>query len=346
MNSLRRYWSGSTGLNLNLGLLFLILGASCAKQPEEVYLRGETMGTYYTLQFWSEEHVSIQKIDGYVQKLLDQFANELSNWREDSWINRFNKAGVGEVIPVPDFAFQVVSLSLDLAERSNGLLDPTAGPLIELWGFGTDRKQVVPSQRSIEQVLSRVGFDKLKLNPIDRTLQKTVTGVQLNCSAVAKGFAVDLIAERLAAHGIENYLINIGGEVKAHGTHLDGQPWKVGIRQPVFQGRDGKMVRSIELDNQALATSGHSQRSFELNGNRYSHILNPKTGHPVPLVTASATVVAPTCALADGLATLALIVDESAMQELILDYEKVEIFYTPWSTERLARRSSPTSSDT
>ncbi|MDG2171101.1 MAG: FAD:protein FMN transferase [Opitutales bacterium] len=297
------------------------------------------MGTYYTLQYWSEERVSAHEIDGDVQALLDQFENELSNWREDSWVNQFNHAGAGEVIPMPDVAFQVVSLSLDLAEKSDGLLDPTAGPLIELWGFGTDRNVEIPSQSSIDQISSQVGYDKLKLDPVERTLQKSVTGVQLNCSAVAKGFAVDLIAERLAANGIENHLINIGGEVKAEGTHLDSEPWKVGIRQPVFQGRVGKTLRSIELHNQALATSGHSQRSFEKDGKRYSHILNPKTGHPVPLVTASATVMAPTCALADGLATLALILNETQMTELTESFRNIEVHRTSWAIDDFARRN-------
>lgn len=302
-----------------------------------MYLRGETMGTYYTIQYWCDQRDGNQEIDGEVHALLDQFANELSNWREDSWINRFNEAEAGEVVPVPEYAFEVISLSLELAEKSDGLLDPTSGPLIELWGFGTERSRVVPSQDSIEQALLRIGYRNLALDPKHRSLTKTVDGIQLNCSAVAKGFAVDLVAKKLEAEGISNFLINIGGEVRAQGTHLDGQPWKAGIRQPVFQGREGKTLRSIELHNQALATSGHSQRSFEMDGRRYSHILNPKTGQPVPVSTASATVIAPTCALADGLATLALILGEPQMQELVSGNEDILVFQTTWAEESLAQ---------
>lgn len=295
------------------------------------------MGTYYTVQLWSDEDFRIQEIDTEIAGLLDQFEYELSNWREGSWINHFNAAQRGVAIAVPGYAFQVVSLCLELAERSDGLLDPTAGPLIELWGFGTERSQRVPSKELMDQTLSRIGYDKLKLDPQNRTLTKTVDGVQLNCSAVAKGYAVDMVAECLTARGITDFLVNIGGEVRAKGTRLDGRPWKVGVRQPVFQGRDGKIVRSVELSNRALATSGHSQRSFEIDGRRHSHILNPKTGRPVPVNIAGATVLAPTCALADGLATLALITGEAEMQALTDQFEDVKIYRTSWATDDLAK---------
>ena len=304
------------------------------------------MGTFYTVQFLNDGSQSTHDLDTEIEALLGEFGNQLSNWNENSWINQFNEARVGEPLLVPDHALEVIKRSLALAEKSEGILDPTIGPLIELWGFGTVSHQEVPSQEDIDQTLLRVGYQNLQFDPIGRTLEKTIPGLELNCSAIAKGYAVDLVAEMLHTNGIENYLINMGGEVRAHGLRLDGQPWKVGLRQPVFQGRESKTVRSIELHNQALATSGHAHRSFEINGKRYSHILNPRTGQPVPVSTASATVIAPTCALADGLATLALILDEAQMQELTKQFEDVEVFYTQWSTERLARRSSPTSPDT
>jgi thiamine biosynthesis lipoprotein len=270
-----------------------------------VYIKGDTMGTFYTVRFWSDCGISTQKLTTGFDKLLDDFESELSNWRLDSWVNQFNSAPAGESVPVPNLAFEVISLCIDLAKSSDGMLDPTISPLIELW------------------------------DPVNRTLLKTVGGLQVNFSAVAKGFAVDLLAERLMDEGVENFLINIGGEVRAQGLDLDHTPWRVGINQPLQSGRNVRSKQSIELHNHSLATSGHSQRTFFYEGKRYSHILNPKTGQPVSTEIAAATVVATSCALADGLATLALILNETEMDELLESYDSVKVFRTKWVAENI-----------
>lgn len=336
MNSSRKSWFGSNGLKVLAGLGLALLVASCTSRPQDVYIKGDTMGTFYTVRFWSDRGISTQKLTTGFDKLLDDFESELSNWRLDSWVNQFNSAPAGESVPVPNLAFEVISLCIDLAKSSDGMLDPTISPLIELWGFGTDKKRAIPDSEVIAEQLDLVGIQKLQLDPVNRTLLKTVGGLQVNFSAVAKGFAVDLLAERLMDEGVENFLINIGGEVRAQGLDLDHTPWRVGINQPLQSGRNVRSKQSIELHNHSLATSGHSQRTFFYEGKRYSHILNPKTGQPVPTEIAAATVVATSCALADGLATLALILNETEMDELLESYDSVEVFRTKWVVENIA----------
>lgn len=294
------------------------------------------MGTFYTVQFWAERNVCNQKINTEIQRVLNEFEDELSNWRPNSWINQFNAAPVDTPVPVPIHAFSVLDLSLELAERSDGFLDPTLSPLIDLWGFGATGKQPIPSRQVVDETLKRVGYHNLIFDRDNKTLTKKNSGLELNCSAVAKGNVVDLIGQSFRKMDIENYLINIGGEVSAYGTRRDGSIWRAGLLKPSVDGRIKKSVESLALSNCALATSGHTHRTFIRNGKRYTHILNPKTGYPVSTTIASVTVVAPNCALADGLATLALMLDENQMKPILQSYEGVKVIRMHWVEESVA----------
>ncbi|MCB1123179.1 MAG: FAD:protein FMN transferase [Verrucomicrobiae bacterium] len=335
MISLKKFWCASRGLSRPLICFFGFWASACHPGPREDYIKGDTMGTFYAIHFMDEKVVRAKLLTTKVEALLRAFENELSNWQPNSWINRFNALPAGESIAVPDHAFEVLTLCLDFADKSEGMLDPTVSPLIELWGFGTRRQQRIPEDHEIREQLSRVGYEKLSLDVEKPLISKTVSGLQLNCSAVAKGYAVDLVANLLAGEGIENFLINIGGEVRAAGTRPDGSPWKVAVHGPSANGRDGDTYQTVSLTDRSMATSGHSQRSFIMDGRRYTHILNPKTGYPVSADIASASVLAPSCALADGLATLALILDEEQMDALLGHFEGVEVFRTAWSEDYL-----------
>lgn len=320
----------SKGIGAAIALVALLLTSSCAPDPHLQYIKGDTMGTYYTVQYWSSNRIESDLLEGDIDSLLDEFESQLSNWRPDSWINRFNRSPAERPIEAPEHAFETLEICLDLAERTQGALDPTLSPLIELWGFGIEKGQSIPSDDSIEETLQIIGYQQLELDRDQRSLSKKISEIELNCSAVAKGYAVDLIAKRLHDEGIENYLINIGGEVSAKGSKLNGSPWTVAISQPQANGRDTLTARTIELRDRSLATSGHSQRAFVIDEQRYSHILDPRTGRPVLSEFASATVIAPSCALADGLATLALILDPSEMRSLLEEFPQTEIIYLPW----------------
>ncbi len=327
---MKKFWCESKGFNLLLGFSFFFLVVACGPRPEAGYLKGDAMGTFYTIEFRSEEKVPVRNLRKEIEDLLDAFEQQLSNWRKDSWVNLFNAAPADEVIPVPDYAFEVLNLCLELFERSGGMLDPTLSPLIELWGFGTKPGTTVPEQAAIDESLKEVGFDKLVFSSERRSIMKRQADLQINCSAVAKGYAVDLISELLRNRGIDNFIINLGGEIAARGSHKDGVPWTVGVIRPDSKGREKDLAMVLELKDRSLATSGHSQKTFISGGQRYSHILNAKTGRPVKADIASATVLASSCALADGLATLALILDEDRMAELLKFYDGVDVFRTEW----------------
>ena len=335
---------GRYQLGLYVLLLFSILLSSCTQSPNTGHLKGDTMGTFYTVQYWSKKAIEPQRLDTAVKEILNEFEGQLSNWRPDSWVSRFNAAPANTPIPLPEHAFNVVSLSLELAERTQGAFDPTLSPVIQLWGFGTERSERIPEDSSIQAALQKVGYHKLVLYAANSTLLKTDPNLQLNCSAVAKGYAVDLVAQELKERGIAGMLINIGGEVYAAGTKSDGSSWTVGVQENLPNGQTFRSNRNFPLHDQALATSGHSQRVFFRNGRRYSHILDAKTGHPVEAPVASASVVAPSCALADGLATIALIIDSDSMKQLVSLYDGIEYFYTPWSASHSDTRSHPISS--
>jgi len=307
--------------------------SSCTRVPTTGYLKGDTMGTFYTIQYWSAKALEPHKLDTAIKNVLNEFEDQLSNWRPDSWVNRFNAAPAHKPIPVPEHAFNVIKLSLELAERTNGAFDPTLSPLIQLWGFGTERSERIPEEQAIQAALQKVGYQKLVLDTNNSTLLKTDPHAQLNCSAIAKGYAVDLVTRELLRRGVQGALVNIGGEVYAAGSKIDGFPWNVGIQEDLPSGQNLKSSRAIPLHYQALATSGHSQRAFLVNGQRYSHILDARTGRPVAANIASASIIAPNCALADGLATIALIIDSDAMTQLASQYDGIEYFYTPWDKQ-------------
>ena len=322
-----------------LALCGLVAGASalagCAQRPVARTFGGDALGTFYSVQYKSARQVDEQRLHAEVAGVLEDFESELSNWRTNSWISSFNAAPAGVAVPVPEHAFAVLRLCLELAEHSGGRFDPTIGPLVELWGFGTQRHDSIPNAAEIERALQRVGWSKLALDHEHRTLTKTQDGVQLNCSAVAKGYAVDLVATRLRTLGIENHLVNIGGEIAARGSKPGGAPWMVAVPQPSAAGGLAPVDRVLSLTNRCVATSGHSQRYLESEGQRFTHILDATTGRPVPAGAGSVTVLAPTCALADGLATLALILDEEEMSALLAGhYPEVELFRTVMGTTR------------
>ncbi|MGY8695832.1 MAG: FAD:protein FMN transferase [Verrucomicrobiia bacterium] len=320
------------------GLVFLLFLVFCSRPQSSDYIKGNTMGTSYTLHYWGTSNKSAQSLTTEIKILLDQFENQLSNWRPDSWINKFNQTPTGETISVPIYAYEVLELCLELAKRSDGAFDPTISPLIELWGFGTRRDEIVPDKSAIQAAMQMTGYKKLLLDRENQTILKTQDGIQLNCSAVAKGYAVDLVARFLQENGIQNFLINIGGEVTAKGTKIDGSVWQVGIAKPRPDGRQGKPEQTISLENRSLATSGHSQRAFVIDEKRTSHILDARTGYPVSTNIASITVLAPNCALADGLATIALILSKEELHEILKDYPQVEVLKSNWNVSPKMKR--------
>lgn len=236
-----------------------------------------------------------------VDEELEAVNREMSTYIPDSELMRFNRGPVGEAVPVSQHLAEVVELSLDISQRSKGAFDITVGPLVNLWGFGPKPEpEATPSDTEIAALLETVGSDALRLerNP-DRLTRKRP--VELDLSAIAKGHGVDRVARLLEERGIDNYLVEIGGELRTLGVNPKGAKWRIGIEKPVATGNVVQVP--VEISGFAMATSGDYRNYYERDGVRYAHSIDPRDGRPLQHRLASVTVIADTCAEADGLAT-------------------------------------------
>lgn len=281
----------------------LMLLALCACSPSEPdtqevsVLRGETMGTTWEVKIVGEVPASLHK---KVEEGLLQINAEMSTYIEGSQIRVFNAAGSNDVVRVGTHFQKVLAAALDWSERTGGAFDPTLDPLINAWGFGyADVPLQEPSALELQHALARCGAYWIHLE--GDGIRKGHEGVELNLGAVAKGYAVDWIAEQIAEQGVENYYVEIGGEVRCGGERAGGGPWRIGIEMPMA-GAQG-VFRAVEIENMALATSG-DYRNFRKVGDQWvAHILDPRTGKPVKHRVASVTVYAEACMDADAVAT-------------------------------------------
>lgn len=317
-----------TAINPPLAALCALILAGCAPQGQTgtggtahtSVLQGRTMGTAYTVKYLGRPGLPPpQEIQRQLDGLLEEVNRQMSTYRPDSEISRFNQMrDTGRPLPVSaDFA-AVTAEALRLNRLTGGALDVTVGPLVNLWGFGPDgRKAAPPSPAEIEQAAQMVGTDKISLvrNGRTNTLAKNHPNAYLDLSSIAKGFGVDKLALHLEGMGINNYLVEIGGELRALGHNAQGQPWRVGIEQPnLLQGGGTQTV--VPLSHCALATSG-DYRNFrtDAQGRRLSHIINPATRAPISHNLASASVLADSAMTADGWSTgLFVLGEDSAMR--------------------------------
>jgi thiamine biosynthesis lipoprotein len=233
----------------------------------------------------------------------------------------------------------VISLSLEISDMTGGAFDITVGPLVDLWGFGPPQRGArLPEPKRIEQTLAWVGYDKLELQSEPPAVRQTVDGLRIDLSAVAKGYAVDSLAELLKQHGIDNFLVEIGGELQLSGVRMDGTPWKIAIEKPVEEKREVETI--IPLTGTALATSGNYRNFYVEQGQRYAHTIDPRQGRPIRHKLASATVLDPSCARADALATALMVLGETEGLRLIEDY-RIAAYLIVYEKERLVDYASP-----
>ena len=262
------------------------------------------MGTTYSVKLGAaaEGAPDLLQVSQEIESELQRVNEQMSTYLTTSEISRFNQQTSQEWFSVSAETAQVVELALQLTRDSNGAFDVTVGPLVNLWGFGpSPRKSSVPSQTQIDETLQAVGADKLQVRLVPPALRKSVAGLQVDLSAIAKGHGVDRVAQVLERLHFTSYFVEIGGEVRTKGKKPGGQAWQVGIERPSVEGRS--VAHVLEVSDQSLATSGNYRNFFEVDGRRYSHTISPQTGWPIADPIASASVLADNCALADGLAT-------------------------------------------
>jgi len=281
-------------------------------------LQGITMGTTWMARFFHTAALPSARIREGLQGCLDLVVQQMSTWLEDSDLVRFNRADANTWHVLPMEFFTVLEQALALARATDGAYDPACAALVDLWGFGpASRRASAPSAAEVQEARLHGDWRQLRLEPAHlRALQPG--GLQIDLSSIAKGYAVDLLAQWLQAHGIHHFLVEVGGELRGHGFKHDGQPWWVGLEQPL--ARDGQALTDlaptmIALHGLAVATSGDYRRYFEDAGQRYSHTIDPRRGTPITHDLASVSVLHPQCMLADGLATALMVLGlEQGMQ--------------------------------
>lgn len=271
-----------------------------ADPPSLQALAGRTMGTTWSLRFDNPRMIALDDVRAVAQAALDRVVAQMSTWAPDSDISRFNRSAAGSHHVLEAEFAKVLSCALQWAAASGGAIDPGVGPLVALWGFGADADAAAvepPSPAAIARAHARVGWERLTLDLDARTAVQP-GGMALDLSGVAKGFAVDQVAAALQALGLADFLVEVGGELRAAGRRPGGDPWQV-----LVETLPGTSHR-VALDGMAIATSGDRWHVREHQGRRWSHTLDPRTGEPVGHALASVTVLHPECMHADALATV------------------------------------------
>ncbi len=286
-----------------LALFFCLLLVACQPDREHVYtLSGQTMGTTWSVKTVGlPAGTTLPALQQDLMALLVTINNQMSTYQDDAEISRYNRLAAGQWQQVSADFMAVLSLSLELAGQTGGAYDPTVGPLVNAWGFGPGAMRLQrPDDQVLEDARARVGYQRVQ---VDRDKQAVLQpgGVYLDFSSVAKGYAVDKLADFLDARGQQAYLVEIGGELRAAGHKPDGSAWRIAVEQPVPGIRETGRV--LELVDMAVATSGDYRNFFTVDGVNYPHIIDPRTGLPVGHGTGSVTVLHPRCAHADALAT-------------------------------------------
>nr|WP_240485144.1 FAD:protein FMN transferase [Aestuariibacter salexigens] len=295
-----------------MSVVFFVL-VGCVPQPAgELHLTGRTMGTTYNVKVNPAGTIDPQALQAEIDALLVHINDLMSTYQADSELSRFNQHQSSDPFPLSAQTLDVMREAIRLGELSEGALDVTIGPLVNLWGFGPQgRPKRVPTAVEIDNAMARTGLHALELGP--ESAVKHIPSLYVDLSTIAKGYAVDEIAELLESRGENNYLVEIGGEMRLSGIKTNGDDWRIAIEKPVTNER--AIQRVVTVGNNAIATSGDYRNYYEEDGVRYSHLIDPQSGQPIQHNLVAVTVVHPSSMTADGLATAFIVMGkEKAMQ--------------------------------
>ncbi|NVO56258.1 FAD:protein FMN transferase [Rhodobacteraceae bacterium B1Z28] len=308
-----------------LALATLVSGCLFDKEPEVVRLSGETMGTTFNITAIGED-LDEATLAQAVEATLAEVNAKMSNWDSNSEVSTFSASISTDPMPVSEEFAQVLAAANEVHEKTGGAFDVTLGPLIELWGFGPRTPEdPVPSDTDIQAALNGVGQNRLLT--LDReagTLAKSDARVGINLSAIAKGYGIDAVATTLRDAGIEDYLVEIGGDLVAKGQNDQDEAWRIGIEKPEAGAQSVQLI--VSLDDLGMASSGDYKNFFEQDGVRYSHIIDPTTGRPITHHTTSVTVLADNAMMADAWATAMLALGQEKGLELA-EKHKLAVYF-------------------
>lgn len=281
------------------------------------------MGTTYHIKVVTQNNDDKKLLSTLIEEKLKDVNQSMSVYVPDSEISLFNNAKKGKAIQISFEFYSVMVTSQKLYRITGGAWDGTVKPLVDLWGFGTKKEITTPpSSDVIRALLENTGFDQITIQ--NQTLQKHNSAITLDLGSIAKGFGVDAIGQLLKDQGYINFLVEIGGEVLASGEKTPGKPWIVGINKPDKWDNSNVAYLSFPLRDKALATSGDYKSFSMIEGEAYSHIINPATGYPVDNGVVSASVISDNCTFADGLATALMVMGQEKGIKLVNSLENTE----------------------
>ena len=306
---------------------------SCTKPVEATKLEGFAQGTTYHLTFIAPAELNSAQLHTEVEAELQRIDDVFSNYRDDSVIEKFNAEQSTEPLAVTEEMTALIDIARGVNRASHGCYDLTIKPLFDLWGFKKDEFSP-PTEDALAQTLASVGMDKLET--LDSTLwRKQLPSLRVDVSSIGQGYAVGQIVKIFSQHNIENYLVEIGGELQARGKKPNGDAWRVGLDKPLPNER--KLQKIVNFDSgapMALMTSGTYRHYFDSEGKRYSHILDARSGKPVEHNTVSVTILHPNPTVADAWSTALnclgskegmAIADDNRIAVLYIDQEGDEL---------------------
>lgn len=303
-------------------LLFslLLLGSSCQKQAVYINNRGFIYGTIYNIKYQSPDGKDLQtEIEEEMQKLN----RSLSTFDSLSIISKVNR---NEEVQLDDYFLTVYNKAMEVSKKTNGAFDITVAPMVNVWGFGFKHKEQV-TQSLIDSLKQLTGFEKIQLQ--NGHITKQHPGTMLDCSAIAKGYACDVVGNYLKKKGSQNYMVEIGGEVVARGVNQKGKAWSIGVSKPIDDpsAASQDIQATVSLSDKALATSGNYRNFYLENGKKYAHTIDPKTGYPVQHSLLSATVLADDCMTADAYATAFMVLGLEESIRIAQSIKELEVYF-------------------
>lgn len=306
-----------------VSVVLLLAGCDNASTPvapkaAATVLEGKTMGTFWRVSVVGIDNARADQLRQKVQQQLDADDQLLSTWKNDSALMRFNHSSSLTPWPVNEAMADIVTESLRIGYKTQGAMDITVGPLVNLWGFGPDKQPVkTPTQAQIDAAKARTGLAFLSV--INRSgrqyLQKSIPDLFVDLSTVGEGYAADHLARLMTEEGISRYLVSVGGALVSRGMNADGQPWRVAIQKPT--DRENAVQAIVDINGHGISTSGSYRNYYELDGHRISHVIDPQTGRPITHKLVSVTVIAPTALEADGWDTGLMVLGPQKAQQVV-----------------------------
>ncbi|WP_100613389.1 FAD:protein FMN transferase [Confluentibacter citreus] len=304
-------------MNRIFTLLIFVCCLSCNKNIKNTKLSGAVFGTTYNITYHSE--INFEKQFDSLFRVINQ---SMSTYIDDSDISKINR---NESVKIDEHFIKVFEASKVIHQFTEGVFDPTIGDVVNAWDFGPEGKIVNLDSLKIDSLMVSVGFDRVKR--LENSIIKDDPNAFIDFNAIAKGYGVDVIGEFLESQHVENYLVEIGGEIRAKGVNIEkNQEWKVGVEMPHFDGTQS-ILKAISLKDESMATSG-TYRKFKVdeNGKRYSHIIDTKTGYPSATNLLSISVIAENCMMADGYATAFKAMGIEKVKAFLQQHPELKVF--------------------